>query len=153
MKFPNLLLVLLFLPALSWAGNEVLLDETQLSALIAKENDYQLLDARNTEAQRSKPIAFSTTYRFNTPISNGLVMLVADDDKSAIEIAQSISASINRRVYAIQGGSEVWQKVMSNAPPSKSVSGSFVIPKNTCEQGNPIQKLQRNKPLQSLKNN
>jgi len=32
-----------------------------------------------------------------------------------------------------------------------SVSGSFVIPKNTCEQGKPMQELKRDKPLQQFK--
>lgn len=152
MKFYRLGLLLALLPTLCWAGSEVLLDEAKLSALIAKNNEYQLLDARNAAAQRSAPIAFSTTYRINMPISNGLVLIVADDDKTAVAIAQSIPMAMSRSVYAVQGGSEILQKVITTAPATTSVSGSFVIPKNTCEQGKPIQKLQRDKPLLQFKN-
>lgn len=147
MRFYRLAVLLMLFPIVCWGGSGVLLDETKLSALIAKESDYQLLDARSSAMQRSAPIAFSTVYRINTPISNGLVLVVADDDRTATEIAESIPAAINRSVYAVQGGSEMWQKVITNAPASRSTSDSFVIPKNTCEQGKPIQKLQRDKTL------
>lgn len=142
---------LLLLPALCWAGSAVLLDEPKLSALIAKNSEYQLLDARSVEAQRAAPIAFSTAYRVTTPIGKGLVLVVADDDATAEKIAQSIPAAGNRIVHAVQGGNETWRRVIANSPATPSVSGTFVIPKNTCEQGKPIQELKRDKPLQQFK--
>lgn len=149
--FSRLGVALLLLPALCWAGNGLLLDEAGLSALIAKNSEYQLLDARSAEKQRAAPIAFSTAYRVSTPVGNGLVLIVADDDAIAEKIARSIPAAGNRTVYAVQGGSETWRRVIANTPASPSVSGTFVIPKNTCEQGKPIQELKRDKPLQQFK--
>jgi len=147
----RLVWLLLLLPSLCWAESVVLLDEARLSALVAKSSEYQLLDARSAEAQRATPIAFSTAYRVTTPVGNGLVLVVADDDAVAEKIARSIPAAGTRAVYAVQGGSKTWRQVIENAPATPSVSGSFVIPKNTCEQGNPIQELKRDKPLQQFK--
>lgn len=152
MKFLSRLgAALLLLPTLCWAGSAVLLDEAKLSALIAKSSEYQLLDARSAETQRAAPIAFSTAYRVTPQVGKGLVLIVADDDATAEKIAQSIPATGDRTVYAVQGGSEAWRRVIANTPATPSVSGSFVIPKNTCEQGNPIQELKRDKPLQQFK--
>ena len=147
--FSRLCAALLLLPTLCWAG--MLLDEAGLSALIAKNDEYQLLDARSAETQRAAPIAFSTAYRVTTPINNGLVLIVADDDATAEKVARSIPAAGNRIVHAVQGGSATWRRVIANTPATPSVSGTFVIPKNTCEQGKPIQELKRDKPLQQFK--
>lgn len=151
-KFSRIGLVLLLLPTLSWAAGSLLLDCARLSALLEKNSEYQLLDARSAEAQRAAPIAFSTAYKVTTPVGNGLALIVADDDATAEKIAQSIPAAGNRTVYAVQGGSKTWRQVIANAPATSSVSDSFVIPKNTCEQGKPIQELKRDKPLQQFKN-
>lgn len=144
-------LMLLLLPTFSFGAEGVLLDERTLSTKLDQAQDYQLLDARNTEAQRNTPIAFSTRYQSTTPIKKGLVLIVADTDAAALQIAQSIPAAADRSVFAVKGGGQAWRRVMAKVPPGTSVSGSFVIPKNTCEQGKPIQELKRNKPLQQLK--
>jgi hypothetical protein len=144
-------LILLLLPTLSFGAEGVLLDEGALSAKLDQAQDYQLLDARNAEAQRNAPIAFSTRYQSTTPVKKGLVLVVADTDAAALEIAKSISAAPDRFVFAVKGGCDSWQRVMAKATPVTSMSGGFVIPKNTCEQGKPIQELKRNKPLQQPK--
>lgn len=141
----------LLLPVPCFGAEGVLLDEKALSAKLDQIQDYQLLDARNAEAQRDAPIAFSTRYQITTPIKTGLVLIVADTDAAALEIAKAISVVSNRSVYVVKGGSATWQRVMAKAPPVTSVSGSFVIPKNTCEQGKPIQELKRDKPLLQFK--
>ncbi len=139
------------LPILCFGAEEVLLDEKALSAKLGQTPDYQLLDARNAEAQRDTPIPFSTCYQVTTPIKTGLVLIVADTDAAALEIAKSIPAASNRSVYVVKGGYAAWQRVMAKSPPVTSISGSFVIPKNTCEQGKPIQELRRDKPLLQFK--
>jgi hypothetical protein len=140
-------LAMLLLPTMSHGAEEVLLDEAALTAKLDKTSDYQLLDARNAEAQRLAPIAYATRYRINTPIKKGLVLVVADKDASAVEIATSIPADIGRSVYAVKGGAEAWKRVSTQTAAPTSVSGSFVIPMNTCEQGKPLQQLKRDKPL------
>jgi len=143
-------LALLMLPGLSLGAEAVLLEESALSKKVEQIQDYQLIDARNPEAQRSAPIAFSTRYRINVAINKALVLVVADTDAEAAAIARIIPAATGRSIFAVKGGVEAWQRVASKASPVTSVSKSFVIPKNTCEQGKPIQELKRDKPLQQF---
>jgi hypothetical protein len=84
------------------------------------------------------------------PINKGLVLIVADTDAEALAIAKSIPAASDRFIFAVKGGCESWQRVMAKTPVTTSVSRSFVIPTNTCEQGKPIQELKRDKPLQQF---
>lgn len=142
--------MLLLLPVLSFGVEGVLLDEAALSAKLDQAQDYQLLDARGAEAQRNAPIAFSTRYQSTTPVKKGLVLIVADTDAAAVAIAQSIPAASDHFVFAVKGGCDAWQRVAIKTSSAPSVSGSFVIPKNTCEQGKPIQELKRDKPLQQF---
>lgn len=144
-------LALLLLPTLSFGAEGSLLEEAALSAKLEQTQDYQLLDARSAAAQRNIPIAFSTRYQVTTPIKKGLVLIVADTDVAALQIAKSIPVARDRFVFAVKGGDQAWQRVMAKATMGTSVSGSFVIPKNTCEQGKPIQELKRDKPLQQFK--
>jgi hypothetical protein len=144
-------LALLLLPTISFGAEGVLLAEDALSSKLDQFPDYQLLDARNAEAQRDNQIAFSTRYQSATLIKKGLVLVVADTDAAAVEIAKTIPAASDRFVFAVKGGCDAWRHVMAKIPVGTAVSGNFVIPKNTCEQGKPIQELKRNKPLQQLK--
>ncbi len=141
-------LAVLMMPALCLAANDLLLGENDLAAKIEKDKDYQLLDARSAEAQRIAPIAFSTRYQTTMPIRKGLVLIVADTDAAALQIAQSIPAGSDRTVFAVKGGAEAWQRVSLNASPPSTMSNSFVIPVNTCEPGKTLQVLKRNKPQQ-----
>lgn len=130
------------------ADEAMLLDEAALSVRLEKAaEDYQLLDARNREAQRLAAIPFATRYQINTPLKRGLVLVVADDDAAAVAVAKGIPAGNGRAVFAIKGGAEAWRRVAQKASAPTSVSGSFVIPMNTCEQGKPLQQLRRDKPL------
>ena len=145
-------LALLMLPGLSMGAESLLLDEGALSKKVEQNQDYQLIDARNPEAQRAAPIAFSTCYRINVTFIKGLVLIVADTDAEALVIAQSVPATPGRSAFAVKGGFDAWQRVASKASsPATSISRNFVIPKNTCEQGKPIQELKRDKPLQQFK--
>jgi hypothetical protein len=138
-------LAILMAPALCFAANDLLLDENDLAVKIEKDKDYQLLDARSAETQRIAPIAFSTRYQTTMPIKKGLVLIVADTDDAALEIAQSIHDRPDCTVFAVKGGAEAWRRVSLNASPPSSMSDSFVIPMNTCEQGKPLKELKRNK--------
>ena len=141
-------LAILMLPTLCLAAGELLLGEAELATMLEKVRDYQLLDARGADAQRLAPIAFSTKYQKMMPIKNCLVLIVADTDAAALKIARSIPANADRSVFAVKGGAETWQHVSSKTSPQFSMSDSFVIPMNTCEQGKPLQELKRNKPWQ-----
>lgn len=149
----GLCLVLLQLPLVCAAADALMLGCDELTAKIRQVKQYQLLDARNAEAQRSAPIAFSTKYRKIMPIKTGLVLIVADSDAAALEIAQSIPGASGRNVFAVQGGAKTWQRVLAQTSPQSAMPDSFVIPMNTCEQGKPLQELKRNKTPQELKGN
>jgi hypothetical protein len=138
-------LLLLLLPALAFAAEDLLLNEDVLASYIAKQPEYQLLDARNPEAQRISPLAFSTKYQKSMTFKKGLVLIVADNDAAALAIARAIPAVSDCSVFAIKGGAAAWKRVSSKAPPPSTMSDSFVIPMNTCEQGKPLQTLKRNK--------
>lgn len=144
-------LVLLVCPLCANAADATLLDEAALAAKLQQHADYQLLDARGDGAQRLAPIAFSTRYRINTVIKNGLVLIVADTDAAAVEVAGSIPSAAGREVYAVQGGEPAWKRVMLKMPEQNTSSKTFVIPHSTCEQGKPLQELKRDSPLQQFK--
>lgn len=143
-------LVLLVCPLSANAAAVALLDEVALAAKLQQHADYQLLDARPDAAQRLAPIAFSTRYRINTTIKKGLVLVVADTDAAAVEVAWSIPSATGREVYAVQGGEPAWKRVMLKLPEKNTSSKTFVIPHSTCEQGKPLQELKRDSPLQQL---
>jgi hypothetical protein len=143
-------LALLMLPGAGMGAEAMLLEESALLKKLEQGQDCQLIDARSPEMQQLAPLAFSTRYSINVSINKALVLVVAESDAEAVEIASSIPAAAGRVVFAVKGGFEVWQRVAAKASPVTSVSKTFVIPKNTCEQGKPIQELKRNKPLQQF---
>jgi hypothetical protein len=145
--FHKFCLSILLLPALSFAAGDLLLGEDELSAKIAKEPSYQLLDARPAATQQAAPLAFSIRYEKVMPIKKGLVFVVADTDAAALEIAQSIPAT-ERSVFAVKGGAEAWKRVASKAAAPSAMPDSFVIPMNTCEQSKPLSELKTGKPVQ-----
>ncbi len=144
-------LMLLLFPVLSFGMEDVLLDEATLSFKLHQAQDYQLLDARSAEAQRNAPIAFSTRYQTANQAKEGLVLVVADTDAAAVAIVRSIPVASGRFVFAVKGGQDAWQRVATKASAATFISGGFVIPKDTCEQGKPIQELKRSTPLQHFK--
>ena len=131
---------LLILPTLSFAAGDLLLNESSLAAKIEKEQNYQLLDARGSVAQRSVPLAFSTRYEKVMPVKKGLVFVVADSDKAALEIAESIPAGSDRSVFAVKGGADAWKRVQSKTATAVAPT-SFMVPNGTCEPGTPSLKI------------
>lgn len=142
----SLLLALLWSPPVSLGAETQLVEEETLLKIVGKDQDYQLIDARSPEMQQLAPLAFSTRYQLNVVINKALVLVVADSDEEALAVVQDIPAATGRTVYAVKGGFESWQRVAKQASSPASASKSYVIPKNTCEQGKPIQELKRDKP-------
>ncbi len=144
--------VFLLLPKVCTAKDDLLLGSDELTAKIRQAEKYQLLDARNATAQRNAPIAFATKYRKTMAIKKGLILIVADTDTAAVEIARSMSGVPGRSIFAVQGGAETWRQVAAETSPPV-MPDSFVIPMNTCEQGKPLQELRRNQPRMELRGN
>jgi hypothetical protein len=131
---------LLILPTMSFAAEDLLLNEDSLAAKIGKEPNCQLLDGRSAEARRSAPLAFSMRYQKNMAIKKGLVFVVADSDEAALEIARSIPADAERSVFAVQGGADAWKRVQAKTATAVEPTG-FVVPKGTCDLGKPSLKF------------
>lgn len=128
--------ILLALPMLSHAANGVLLNQDAVRAELKKEPDYQLLDARGAEARRSLPLAFATRYEKSVPVKKGLVLVVADSDDAALEIARAIPVEGECRVFAVQGGADAWKQVQARLA-TVVTPGNFIVPKGTCDLGKP----------------
>jgi len=143
-------MALLLLSALSFAAGDLLLNEDDLAAKVAKEPNYQLLDARGAAARRSAPLPFSTKYEKNMPVKQGLVFVVADSDEAAQEIARSIPAGSDRSVFAVKGGLDAWRRVHTKDS-TLAVPDHFIIPKNTCDPAGTVMKMRSNAAIKADK--
>jgi hypothetical protein len=141
---------LVLLSTLGFAAGELLLNENEVAAKVAKQPDYQLLDARGAAARRSAPLPFSTKYEKDMVLQRGLVFVVADSDAAALEIAQAIPASGDRSVFAVKGGLNAWRRVHTRDS-TLTVPSDFVIPKNTCEPAVTVMKMKSNAAIKADK--
>jgi hypothetical protein len=111
-----------------------------------------VVDARGDDARKSRPIKDALAWRPDLAIDpTATVVVVADADAQAVAVARSIDKAHPRKVIvAVKGGFPVWESILIDLEQAqgRSVQGStsFVIPKNTCEQGTPLQTLLRGKP-------
>lgn len=137
-------LVSLLCTAAPASGASVTLqDKGQLEALLASATPCCVIDGRNREAQRIKPLANTLAYRKGLKIKpSGAVVVIADSDARAVQIGEALAkSSAARQVVAVRGGAATWlaaQGIQSGLPPWAT---SFVIPRDTCQQGEPLQKL------------
>lgn len=125
------------------AGAEVSLRDTAaLEAFLAGDKPCCIIDARAAKSRRNDPLANTLPYRKGLKINpTGVVVVIADSDANALEIGHLLAESSRaREVYAVKGGAATW-KAATISGLLKSRPKSFVIPKNTCEQGTPLQEL------------
>lgn len=141
---------LLLLSTLGFAAGELLLNEEEVAAKVAKEPGYQLLDARSAAARRLAAIPFSTRYEAGMSVAKGLVFVIADSDAEALEVAQAIPADSERSVFAVQGGINAWRRVHTRDT-TLTVPRDFVIPANTCEPARTVLKMKSNAALKAGK--
>jgi hypothetical protein len=108
-----------------------------------------VIDARSEEARKARPIKEALEWLPGLKINpTATVVVVADADARAMAVARSIDKTHPRKVIvAVKGGFPVWEAILIDQEKGRehSVQGStsFVIPKNTCEQGTPLQTLPR----------
>ncbi len=117
-------------------------DKAALEAFLAGDTPCCVIDARSAKNRKSAPLANALSYRNGLKINpTGVVIVIADTDARAIEVGEILAAGSKARdVYAVQGGIATW-KASKIAGLFASKPKSFVIPKNTCEQGTPLQEL------------
>jgi hypothetical protein len=104
-----------------------------------------VIDARPDAEREARPLAEALAYRDDLKIvPTATVMVVAESDARALAVAQALdSANPGKTIVAVEGGVAAWESVLAasaGAPPGGHAF-SFVIPKNTCEQGEPLQHL------------
>ena len=137
-----ILSVLVVLAALEAQAGTTLGDRRQIGAALALLPPCCVVDARSALPRALRPlkdaIAWSKDIRI---VPTGTVVVVADSDKEALAVARRIAARFQaRHVLAVKGGFDTWRDVLAAAA-EPGMPATFVIPKNTCEQGTPIQIL------------
>jgi hypothetical protein len=133
----------------AWGGVTVLRDQAQLETLLKAAPPCCIIDARPEGVRKLLPLANTVPYRQDLKIDpTSVVVVIADSDAKAVEIGDAI-ASANRAkdVVAVKGGAGTWRALAGDGPDGSGASAPlrFVIPKNTCEQGTPLQTLIRPK--------
>lgn len=124
------------------AAEVSLRDTASLDAFLAGDTPCCVIDARSAGNRRKAPLADTLPYRKGLKINPaGVVVVIADTDARAVEVGERLAESSGaREVYAVKGGIATWNAA-SVATLLKSRPKTFVIPKNTCEQGTPLQEL------------
>lgn len=143
--------------ALGWVGfaqaGAALREADELEKSLKLEPPCCVIDARSIDNQRKLPLAHVLRYRLGLTIaSTSTVVVVGDNDKAALAIAETISKQHpGKTIYAVKGGAAIWKtvqytldKVTSSSTGAAPAGLSFVIPHNTCETGTPLQTLTSN---------
>lgn len=117
-------------------------DQTALEEFLKGGVPCCVIDARAPDRRKAAPLADALVYKKGMKINpTGIVVVIADSDARAVEVGQVLAASSKAKdVYAVQGGLATWRAVTGGSL-FAGRPRSFVIPKNTCEQGVPLQEL------------
>ena len=124
------------------AAEVSLRDTAALEAFLSGNTPCCVIDARSAANRKRDPLADTLPYRKGLKINpTGVVVVIADTDPAAVEVGERLAeSSKSQEVYAVKGGIATW-KAATIAGLLKTRPRSFVIPKNTCEQGTPLQEL------------
>lgn len=104
-----------------------------------------VIDARSEAQRAAQPLAEALVWREDLRIEpTASVVVVADNDARALELAQQLAqAHPGKTIWAVEGGVQAWASVLAakTADPPGGRALQFVIPRNTCESGSPLQHL------------
>jgi hypothetical protein len=104
-----------------------------------------VIDARPDAQREGRPLGEALAYRDDLKIvPTATVVVVAESDARALAVARALAgAHPGKTILAVEGGVAAWQSVLAAqaGEPPGGRAFSFVIPKNTCEQGEPLQHL------------
>lgn len=140
------LLCLVFLTGLAHA-DVTPMGKSQLHHAMKEGAPCCVIDGRIDSSRKKRPLDDALPYKEGMTINpTASVVVIADGDKQAMKIANTLDAAYpGKRIIAVQGGVGVWESVQvqlsreaASAPPGGM---SFMIPKNTCESGSSIQQL------------
>jgi hypothetical protein len=122
----------------------VLLGGEALVAALAAGPPCCVVDARPAGTRALRPLPDAIAYRKGLVIKpTAAVVVIADTDENATRIGAEVGRDSNApRVIAVKGGFAAWKSATAPAQsPAGPPSFSFVIPKNTCEQGEPLHRF------------
>lgn len=130
-----------------------LLGENELSSTLRDSPPCCVIDGRKELSRIKAPLPEALPYRPGLSIKpTATVVVLADNDSEALRIAGIFEKQHpGKPILAVKGGLKAWQAAtasLSSAPASDGAPGAtlqFVIPHNTCETGEPLQKLQSKK--------
>lgn len=148
--FSSALLGWLFV--LSVHAEVVPMDKRQLVNALKAGQPCCVIDGRGERSRKQQRLDDALPYRPGMQIHpTADVVIVADNDRLARKIATDLDAAYpGHRMIAVRGGVGAWEAALiaasreaaSGAPPGAGFG--FVIPKNTCESGSPLQQLRSN---------
>lgn len=141
------------LVSISGHAEVVLLGGSELNAALKDSPPCCVIDGRKELNRIKAPLAEALPYRPGLSIKpTATVVVLADSDSEALRIAGIFEKQHpGKPILAVKGGLKSWQAAtasLSSAPASDGAPGAtlqFVIPHNTCETGEPLQKLQSKK--------
>jgi hypothetical protein len=139
---------LLLPPAPAWGADVALKERDQIAFLLSANMPCCVIDARAEKARRQEPLPEALVYRKGLRISpTGPVVVIADSDARALGVGRAIARSSGAsQVVAVKGGAATWLAAKSSVAGSPGWVSSFVIPRDTCQQGEPLQTLRPGKP-------
>lgn len=125
----------------------VFMERVQLLHALKTNAPCCVIDARNEVSRKKHPLDDALPYTEDMRLNpSAAIVVIADNDANALRVAKILDAAYpGQRVYAVKGGVRAWEATLvelSRAAASGPPSGiGFIIPKNTCESGSPLQRL------------
>lgn len=121
------------------AGIALLLDTTQLAEALKDGQPCCVIDARSLGPRKQNPIPFAIPHRDGMTITaTTFAVVIADDDRRAMDVARSLAVLNKGRIFAVKGGFAAWQQLLGGGAGGTTMPKRFTIPSNTCEQGKPL---------------
>lgn len=130
-----------------------LLGGSELMAALKDSPPCCVIDGRKELNRARMPLPDALPFRPGLSIQpTATVVVLADSDSEALRIAGIFEKKHpGKPILAVKGGLPAWQAAIAapnSTPTGDGAPGSnfqFVIPHNTCETGEPLQKLQSRK--------
>lgn len=136
----------------SWAAQAAvtLLDLAGIETALERGAPCCVVDARSEAVRKSRPLVDAVVYRAGVKIHpTAAVVVIADTDRQALSVGRALARDNGaKEVVAVKGGMPTWLAFAERQAQGAGEPGapggaamSFVIPKNTCESGTPLQEL------------
>lgn len=140
-----LLSAVLCVAATATHADAVLRSAEQLKFALRASAPCCVIDARPAAEREAQPLVEALVWREDLKIvPTASVVVVADNDTHALEVARQLAqAHPAKTIIAVEGGVAAWESVLAAkaAEPPRGRALQFVIPRNTCESGTPLQHL------------